>query len=84
MYFKQEIEELITVLFKKSKQQLCLYIHQVANTEEWGLLSKDMQKDILEGLYTLMVKQIEVAWSFCLYYWLQMFVEYNPVKKFKL
>ena len=50
-FFLQEIEELVNVLYKKSKGHMCQYVSQVINTENWGLLSKDMQSEILQGKF---------------------------------
>ncbi|KAL4218660.1 hypothetical protein ACF0H5_021249 [Mactra antiquata] len=46
--YSKEFTDFVKVLFKKCKEQLCMYIHQAAYTTEWDLLSKDMQDDIMK------------------------------------
>ncbi|XP_053380698.1 uncharacterized protein LOC123560426 isoform X2 [Mercenaria mercenaria] len=46
--YSEEFVEFVNALFKKCKEHLCLYIHQVANTANWELLSKDMQQSVMQ------------------------------------
>ncbi|XP_052787892.1 BTB/POZ domain-containing protein 8-like [Mya arenaria] len=47
--FSEEFVDLISVLFGKSRDQLCQYIHQVVDTQAWDLLSTDMQAEIKQA-----------------------------------